>query len=93
VIDSIANSLSKANQETTLKEYISLKTINNMEKFMLPENIIRAWKDENFRNSLSKEERTLLPRNPIGIVAQTDAELKFAVGAAACTGACNLCHA
>lgn len=63
---------------------------------MLHENIIRAWKDENFRNSLSKEELTLLPKNPVGIVVLTDAELKSAVGAARnfpCSGACNLCQA
>lgn len=30
--------------------------------------IIRAWKDSNYRASLSEEQRTLLPNNPIGEV-------------------------
>jgi mersacidin/lichenicidin family type 2 lantibiotic len=30
--------------------------------------IIRAWKDRNYRDSLSEEQRALLPDNPIGEV-------------------------
>jgi mersacidin/lichenicidin family type 2 lantibiotic len=44
------------------------------------ENIIRAWKDEAFRNSLSDKMRALLPENPAGFVQLTDAELSAAVG-------------
>ena len=40
--------------------------------------IIRAWKDPVFRNSLSNEERALLPENPAGIVELTDAQLEGA---------------
>lgn len=47
---------------------------------MSHENIIRAWKDEDFRNSLSEEERSLLPENPSGLIELTDAELNGAVG-------------
>jgi mersacidin/lichenicidin family type 2 lantibiotic len=46
---------------------------------MIYEHIIRAWKDEDFRNSLSDEERALLPEHPAGLVELTDMELS-AVG-------------
>ncbi len=28
--------------------------------------VVRAWKDENYRQSLSEEQRRLLPANPAG---------------------------
>ena len=33
---------------------------------MSKQNIIRAWKDENYRRSLSEAERAALPENPVG---------------------------
>lgn len=42
---------------------------------MSHKNIIRAWKDEEFRNSLSDEERALLPTNPAGLLELTDEAL------------------
>jgi mersacidin/lichenicidin family type 2 lantibiotic len=47
---------------------------------MSQENIIRAWKDADFRSSLSEKERALLPENPAGLVELTDAELNAAAG-------------
>lgn len=47
---------------------------------MSHENIIRAWKDENFRNSLSEQERTSLPENPVGLVELTDTQLSVIAG-------------
>jgi mersacidin/lichenicidin family type 2 lantibiotic len=38
-------------------------------------NIIRAWKDEAYRNSLSEAERAALPENPAGILELADTEL------------------
>jgi mersacidin/lichenicidin family type 2 lantibiotic len=38
-------------------------------------NVIRAWKDEEYRLSLSEAERALLPANPAGLIDLTDAEL------------------
>jgi mersacidin/lichenicidin family type 2 lantibiotic len=35
---------------------------------MSKQNIIRAWKDENYRRSLSEAERAALPENPAGRV-------------------------
>jgi mersacidin/lichenicidin family type 2 lantibiotic len=42
---------------------------------MTHEHIIRAWKDQEFRNSLSEKERALLPENPVGLVELTNSEL------------------
>ena len=38
-------------------------------------NIIRAWKDEAYRQSLTPEERALLPENPAGLVDLNDPHL------------------
>ena len=48
---------------------------------MSHENIIQAWKDEAFRDSLSEEERALLPNHPVGSIELTDADLKAAAAA------------
>ncbi|HTT70593.1 MAG TPA: mersacidin/lichenicidin family type 2 lantibiotic [Anaeromyxobacteraceae bacterium] len=42
---------------------------------MKPEQIIKAWKDENYRKSLSEAERAALPENPAGLIELSDAEL------------------
>jgi mersacidin/lichenicidin family type 2 lantibiotic len=47
---------------------------------MSHENIVRAWKDEEFRNSLSAEELALLPENPAGVIELEDAELEAVTG-------------
>jgi mersacidin/lichenicidin family type 2 lantibiotic len=38
-------------------------------------NIIRAWKDEAYRNSLSDAERAALPENPAGVLELADADV------------------
>jgi mersacidin/lichenicidin family type 2 lantibiotic len=48
------------------------------------ENIIRAWKDKSFRNSLSEEEQSLLPEHPAGLVELSDAEVGAAAGGLRC---------
>ena len=42
--------------------------------------IIRAWKDEEYRNSLSEAERAALPANPAGLIALTDEDLGAVAG-------------
>jgi mersacidin/lichenicidin family type 2 lantibiotic len=42
--------------------------------------IIRAWKDESYRASLSAEERAAIPANPAGPVELTDMDLDAASG-------------
>jgi mersacidin/lichenicidin family type 2 lantibiotic len=43
-------------------------------------NVVRAWKDEEYRNGLTEAERARLPENPAGLLGQTEAELERAVG-------------
>ena len=42
--------------------------------------IIRAWKDEAYRNSLTDEQRASLPPNPAGKIELTDGELGAVAG-------------
>lgn len=43
-------------------------------------NIVRAWKDEEFRNSLSDAEREMIPENPAGLMELTDEALDVIAG-------------
>jgi mersacidin/lichenicidin family type 2 lantibiotic len=58
--------------------------------------IIRAWKDEEYRLSLTEEQRALLPDNPAGHqIELSDADLESVAGGiqsilAFCSG--NLCN-
>lgn len=45
--------------------------------------ILRAWKDEAYRNSLSETERANLPANPAGVTDLSAAELAAIDGGAA----------
>jgi mersacidin/lichenicidin family type 2 lantibiotic len=45
--------------------------------------IVRAWKDEAYRASLSEEQLALLPANPIGEVELSDSDLAGVYGGAA----------
>jgi mersacidin/lichenicidin family type 2 lantibiotic len=49
---------------------------------MSHENIIRAWKDNEFRDSLSHSERSLLPDNPVGLIGLTEPQLAGVAGGA-----------
>jgi mersacidin/lichenicidin family type 2 lantibiotic len=42
---------------------------------MLTTHIIRAWKDEEYRMSLSQEQLALLPEHPSGMIDLTDEDL------------------
>jgi mersacidin/lichenicidin family type 2 lantibiotic len=42
---------------------------------MTQQQIIRAWKDPEFRASLSDAERTALPAHPAGLVEMNDADM------------------
>ncbi|HEY0735247.1 MAG TPA: mersacidin/lichenicidin family type 2 lantibiotic [Herpetosiphonaceae bacterium] len=43
--------------------------------------IIRAWKDDEYRNSLSEEARALLPEHPAGLLELRDEDLGLVAGA------------
>ena len=38
--------------------------------------IIKAWKDENYRNNLSSSEQELLPENPAGTIELSGSEME-----------------
>jgi mersacidin/lichenicidin family type 2 lantibiotic len=44
--------------------------------------IIRAWKDETFRSSLTDTQRATLPEHPAGLVELSDVELDGVAGGA-----------
>jgi mersacidin/lichenicidin family type 2 lantibiotic len=44
--------------------------------------IVRAWKDEEYRLSLSEEERAQLPPHPAGMIELDEAQLAQAKGRA-----------
>lgn len=44
--------------------------------------VIRAWKDPNYRKSLSAAERASLPANPAGLIQLTDEDLGRMAGGA-----------
>ncbi|HEY0735248.1 MAG TPA: mersacidin/lichenicidin family type 2 lantibiotic [Herpetosiphonaceae bacterium] len=43
--------------------------------------IIRAWKDDEYRSSLSEEARALLPEHPAGLLELRDEDLGLVAGA------------
>ena len=45
------------------------------------EDIIRAWKDEDFRDNLDKNSRDLVPKNPAGPIELPENELRKVAGA------------
>jgi len=44
--------------------------------------IIRAWKDQDYRSSLSAEALASIPSNPVGMIELSDEDLGRASGAA-----------
>lgn len=44
-------------------------------------NIIKAWKDADYRNSLSSAELALIPTNPSGLIELNDEDLMGVTGA------------
>ena len=62
---------------------------------MSQQDIIRAWKDAEFRVSLSDAQRSQLPENPAGMIELSDAVLETIAGGAAPSqggGGCNPSH-
>ncbi len=47
---------------------------------MLFDRVIRAWKDPEFRQSLSEEDLASMPENPAGAIELSDEELEMAAG-------------
>ena len=51
--------------------------------------IVRTWKDEAYRQSLSEEDRCTLPENPVGEIELTDADLEAVYGGQSGILACS----
>ena len=51
--------------------------------------IIRAWKDEDYRNSLTEEQKNQLPENPAGVIDMSDKEMESLNGASFASWLCN----
>jgi mersacidin/lichenicidin family type 2 lantibiotic len=47
---------------------------------MSNQNVIRAWRDEEYRSGLSEAEKAQLPANPAGLIELSDAELSGVSG-------------
>ncbi len=47
---------------------------------MSSKNIVRAWKDPGYRDSLTAAERAALPANPAGAIELSDADLGKVAG-------------
>ncbi len=57
--------------------------------------VVRAWKDEEYRLSLSDAERAQMPEHPAGLIELQDAELDNAAGGTVwitCTHSVFFCH-
>jgi len=52
---------------------------------MSQKDIIRAWKDEDYRNSLSAAELAALPAHPAGLVEIRDEDVEGVAGGTATT--------
>ncbi len=62
---------------------------------MSHEDIIRSWKDEEYRNSLSEEQRVQLPENPAGLIELPDMDMESIAGGGAfsiCWGRTRGCY-
>lgn len=55
-------------------------------------NIVRAWKDAEYRKSLSAEELALLPENPVGAVELTEDETSDVLGGGGGGGGGTICQ-
>jgi mersacidin/lichenicidin family type 2 lantibiotic len=54
--------------------------------------IIRAWKDEEYRNSLSEEQRSQLPENPAGMIELSDEDMESVAGGFLSSNGSNSCN-
>ncbi len=51
--------------------------------------VIQAWKNEDYRSSLSAEQGAMLPDNPAGMIELSDADLSAVSGGATFGGTCE----
>jgi mersacidin/lichenicidin family type 2 lantibiotic len=64
---------------------VAASGIESLEDFaMKKDHVIRAWRDEEYRRSLSAEERAMLPEHPAGALTDLDDEVLSSL-----TGGCG----
>lgn len=54
--------------------------------------VIRAWRDEEYRNSLTPEELASLPENPAGLPVMDDSVLRSVTGGCGVPGFTTTCY-
>lgn len=54
------------------------------------EHIVNAWRNEEYRDGLSAEERALLPESPIGEIDLSESELQDVAGGSDTAIACSV---
>jgi mersacidin/lichenicidin family type 2 lantibiotic len=65
--------------------------VNRKEKkIMSIEHIVNAWRNEEYRDRLSTEERALLPESPIGEIDLSESELQDVAGGSDTAFACGV---
>jgi mersacidin/lichenicidin family type 2 lantibiotic len=64
-----------ASQQTATNYQLNIK-----ETIMSQNEIIRAWKDEEYRNGLNDEQRNHLPENPAGTTELSQEEMESVAG-------------
>ena len=66
-----------------------VKNLSLKEKIMSLQEIIRAWKDPEYRATLSEKQRSQLPKHPAGSVEIFEQELETIAGGAPTAAACK----
>jgi mersacidin/lichenicidin family type 2 lantibiotic len=69
----------------------TIPTLKRKETSMKQTDVIRAWKDRDYRESLSEEERATLPEHPTGIAELDDAALQSIAGGCILTTLATSC--
>jgi len=55
--------------------------------------VIRAWKDQDYRDSLTEEQKAQLPENPVGLIELTDEDMSSVSGGCSCgSSLCSWAH-
>ncbi|MCI0459189.1 MAG: mersacidin/lichenicidin family type 2 lantibiotic [Gemmataceae bacterium] len=79
-LERMDRALGRINQVSAILENAVPAPASGIQEDVAPAAEVRAWKDEDFRQSLSAAERDLLPEHPAGLIDLTAAELHALTG-------------
>jgi mersacidin/lichenicidin family type 2 lantibiotic len=85
--DTVANHGGEPNRDNPVQRFNKLEFKRNT--IMSITNVIRAWKDADYRSTLSQEELAKLPANPAGTSELSDSELANVSGGCSCGTGCH----